>query len=262
VRSSELDELRAELATYGIRNVEHHATIDSTQSRGHLLGREAAEETLPALVLANEQTAGRGRGENSWWTGVGSLAMTIVLPRGVWGLSSGLDPRRSLAVGIAIVRAVQEAVPGHELGLHWPNDVFLAGRKLAGVLVDALPSGRQIVGLGINTNNTFADAPAEVRERGVSLLDCTGRSTDHGVLVPRLCAELQAALCELDAAPNALALAFNQLCLQKGKLLAVDSAGERIVGRCDGIAPDGALVLRTENGPRRVYSGVLLHSQA
>ena len=72
----------------------------------------------------------------------------------------------SLAVGVALVDALVPLVPGHEIGIHWPNDVMLDGRKLAGVLIEVLPNGRQVIGVGVNVNNTAADAPADVRPRG------------------------------------------------------------------------------------------------
>ena len=93
----------------------------------------------------------------------------------------------ALVAGVSVVEAVRpildtcatdskRALP---LGLHWPNDVMLAGRKLAGILVEALPDRRHVVGIGVNTNNTAADAPPELRPRVATLRDATGAVCDQ-----------------------------------------------------------------------------------
>ena len=79
----------------------------------------------------------------------------------------------SLATGVAVVDALATLVPGHNIGIHWPNDVMLDGRKLAGILIEVLPDGRHVIGIGINTNNTATDAPAKVRRRVATLRDAT-----------------------------------------------------------------------------------------
>ncbi len=72
-------------------------------------------------------------------------------------------PLRSLAAGVAVVSAVRPAIAPQQVGLHWPNDVFVGPRKLAGILIDVLADGRHILGIGLNVNNSLADAPDDVR---------------------------------------------------------------------------------------------------
>jgi BirA family biotin operon repressor/biotin-[acetyl-CoA-carboxylase] ligase len=135
--------------------------------------------------------------------------------------------------------------------------VFVAGRKLAGVLVDVLSDGRHILGVGVNTNNSLADAPDELRESIATLYWLTGRLVDHGELLAAFLNVFAIVLRMLAESPAQLGLRFNELCLQHGQTLTVRNGVERATGRCAGIAADGALLLDTDQGRRTFYSGTL-----
>jgi BirA family transcriptional regulator, biotin operon repressor / biotin---[acetyl-CoA-carboxylase] ligase len=243
-----------------IASAEHHASIGSTNDRARQCAAEGV--ALPRLITADCQTAGRGRGSNRWWTGDGSLALSLLLPADCVPSSPGQSILLSLATGVALVETLattagQAGGGSHELGLHWPNDVMLAGRKLAGVLIEALPNRMHVVGIGVNTNSTASDAPAEIGERLVTLRDVTGTVCDHTEVVVRLLKEWEALLRELRSAPERMAARADAMCLQRGRVLTIRRGEEDITGRCRGIAPDGALVLDTPAGPRVCHSGVV-----
>jgi len=166
-------------------------------------------------------------------------------------------PQRSLAVGAAIVDSVAPHLPGHTVGLHWPNDVFVGSKKIAGILIDVLPGGLHVLGIGLNVNNTLADAPDEVRARAASLCELSGRQTDRTELLAKLLRNIKSAVRDSAAAPLEFGRRFQDLCLQIGRELTIDVGGRQTTGRCAGVAPDGALLLESEAGPRRYYSGVL-----
>jgi BirA family biotin operon repressor/biotin-[acetyl-CoA-carboxylase] ligase len=174
--------------------------------------------------------------------------MTLVFDPADWSLSGDLLPVRSLAVGVALVDTLQPLLAGKRLGLHWPNDVYVEGRKIAGVLVDVLGRGRHVVGIGLNVNNPLAAAPDDVRERAASLCELAGRRFDRTALVVDLLGNLRTAFAALAASPEHAGRRFGELCLQIGRELTVDVAGRRTTGRCAGIAPDGALLLETPAG--------------
>jgi len=109
------------------RRIEHHATLSSTQDRAHELAGSLARCDLPLVIVADAQTAGRGRGTNRWWTGSGSLAMSLLFDPSAWDLERSASPQRSLCAALAVVDAVRPLLPAVELGIHWPNDVFAAG---------------------------------------------------------------------------------------------------------------------------------------
>ncbi|MEX2139612.1 MAG: biotin--[acetyl-CoA-carboxylase] ligase [Pirellulales bacterium] len=236
--------------------VEHHGELDSTQNRARAAAAELPREGS-LLVVADRQSAGRGRGANRWWTGEGSLAFSLLFDPTRFELPRRAVPQVSLAAGVALVDTVAPVVGDHPPGLHWPNDVYAADRKLAGVLVDVLPDGRHIVGVGINTNSALADVPDELRESIATLHWLTGRLVDHGELLLAFLEQFAVALRMLAQAPLQLGARFNELCLQHGQVLTVRNGAERTTGRCAGIAPDGALLLDTDRGRRAFYSGTL-----
>ena len=240
-----------------VGRVEHFATLGSTQDRAHELARSGDALTLPLLIVAEEQTSGRGRGPNRWWTGRGSLAMSLLFDPADWNISRTPQPERSLAVGVAIVDTIAPLLVDHQVGLHWPNDVFAAGKKVAGVLIDVLPDGRHIVGIGLNTNNSLAAAPDDVRARAASLSELAGRTFDRTAVLLNLLDQLQAAVRDSAASPQLFGQRFNQLCLQVDQRLTVEVGSQRTTGICVGIAADGALLLDTPGGTQKFYSGVL-----
>jgi BirA family transcriptional regulator, biotin operon repressor / biotin---[acetyl-CoA-carboxylase] ligase len=249
-------DIDALLAGSFVRHGEHFESIDSTQIRARALA-DQSDLPLPALVVADLQTAGRGRGSNRWWTGAGSLAFSLLIDPQQFGLPRQAMPRLSLAVGVAVIDAVAPWLAEHPLGLHWPNDVFVGAGKLAGILVEVLPDGRHIIGIGLNSNNSVAEAPPELRASIATLLDLTGRNVDHTELLLALMENLEAVLSHLAGSTDLLGDRFDLLCLHRGEMLTVYQGEQSICGRCAGIAPDGALLLETPAGPRAIYSGTL-----
>jgi BirA family biotin operon repressor/biotin-[acetyl-CoA-carboxylase] ligase len=159
-----------------------------------------------------------------------------------------------------VTETVTGLVPGQPVGLHWPNDVFAAGRKLAGILVEVLPDGQHVLGIGLNTNNTIQDAPPELRDTAVTLRDLTGAPHDPTQLLLDLLRRLDHRLAEVGAAPDRIGQRANALCLQRGQQLLIESGGRQVAGLCVGIATDGALVLDTPAGRQLFHSGVLANS--
>lgn len=238
--------------------VELHEEITSTNDRARALAASAID--LPCLIAAERQTAGRGRGANRWWTGAGSLAFSLLLDASASGIRREHSGLVSLAVAASIVKTVQRHLSRHAVGLHWPNDVFVSHRKLAGILVESLPGGRMVVGIGLNTNNPLSTAPTEVRQRAVSLCDLTGQPFNRTQLLIDLLDQLRDELTVLANDPDEIGLQADALCLQRGDWLTIDTGQETVEGRCFGIQADGALLLETATGPRKFYAGALRHS--
>ncbi|MHB8898745.1 MAG: biotin--[acetyl-CoA-carboxylase] ligase [Thermoguttaceae bacterium] len=239
-----------------LASVEHHATLGSTNDRGKGLARDPAA-ALPVLIVADEQTAGRGRGSRRWWTGPGSLAFSLLVDTQSWNVSRERLVMTALVAGIAVVDAISPRIAGQRVGLHWPNDVYVAERKVAGILLESPAEHRLVIGVGINTNCRFAAAPADVAGRATSLIDLTETVQDH----TRLLAEwLQAWLRwseRLRTEPDSVGDRADRMCLQKGQILHLKQGKEACEGRCAGIGPDGAIRLETPQGMREFYSGTV-----
>jgi BirA family biotin operon repressor/biotin-[acetyl-CoA-carboxylase] ligase len=246
------------LAESLVAHIEYFDSLGSTHDIAHERAR-GGSTPLPLLIIAEQQTAGRGRGANRWWTGGGSLAFSLVFDPQNWSLGDEIMPQRSLAVGVAIVDAVTPLVPQTRVGLHWPNDVFAADRKIAGILVDVLAGGRHVVGIGLNVNNSLAGAPPEVIARATSLCELAGHTFDRTAVLIDLLHSLHRSLQASAAEPEVFGRRFQSLCLQVGRELTIETAGRRTTGVCAGIASDGALLLETARALQRFYSGVLVH---
>jgi BirA family biotin operon repressor/biotin-[acetyl-CoA-carboxylase] ligase len=239
-----------------VAQVQHYATLGSTNDRARQCAAEGVA-SLPLLIVADEQTAGRGRGTNRWWTGRGSLACSLLLDSDDPGIDLCRSPLVALGAGVAVAKAAQPLLPCHTVGVHWPNDVVVDGRKLAGVLVEALSDRRLVVGIGMNLNNSLRDAPKELQASAATLWELTGVRHRRTQILLALLRHLGEGLALLASAPQQIAAEANRLCLQHGQPLTV-RLGRRVVsGRCEGIASDGALLLDTPRGRERLYSGVL-----
>lgn len=241
-----------------LRHVEWHELLGSTQDHAREL---VAAGTLPVplLIGAESQTGGRGRGKHRWWTGPGALAMSLVIDPTEFSTENGspLPPQLALAVGVAVCHAVRGFLPHETIGLHWPNDVYVGQRKLAGILTEALSPRRVIIGIGLNSNNTLADAPAELRATAVTLRDLLQAPVDAEALLVTLLTELHAALRLLYEQPAELGREFDALALQRGQMLLLRQGDQHHAGRCLGIAVNGGLQLETEAGLKTFYSGTL-----
>src|SRR3954469_8435522 len=154
-----------------VRTMVHREEIASTSDLAReLIASEGAE--LPMAVRADRQTRGRGRGSNRWWSDTGSLTFTIALDPAAHGLRLEHEPRLALATAVAVVDALSPLGLAGIVGIRWPNDVEVDGRKLGGILPERLetpPGPRLLIGLGLNVGSTIADAPPDVRELAIAL---------------------------------------------------------------------------------------------
>jgi BirA family biotin operon repressor/biotin-[acetyl-CoA-carboxylase] ligase len=217
----------------------------------------AGESQLPLLVLADHQTAGRGRGSHRWWTGQGALTFSLLVEGAMLGAGCERSPLVSLAVAAAVAEIVAAYLPSQSVGIHWPNDVFTGGRKIAGILIEVLPDRRHVIGIGVNVNNTSADAPGELQSTVATLRDLSGQTHDPTEFLIQLLQQLEREWAQLRENPAVVAKHADALCLQCGQTLTLEWATQTVLGACRGIAEDGALLLETPNGIKAFYSGVL-----
>ena len=144
----------------------HYRVTDSTNDRA----RELAEAGAPGgtVVTAREQTAGRGRQGRVWTAPEGKALLYSAVLR-------PLDERHlllPLSVPLAVCATAEELRPGVECQVKWPKDVWLAGRKLAGILIEAKPQdGWAVIGVGLNLSIAPEEFPADLRQPAISLFD-------------------------------------------------------------------------------------------
>ncbi len=222
--------------------------------------RRRGRMQAPALVLAGRQTAGRGRGGNTWWSGPGSITVTFVLP-----IDEDLQPFQvPLVAGLAVRQALAEACGTDALRLKWPNDVVWEGRKLAGLLCERVIQA-DLVGIGVNVNVDPADAPRALRPRIGSLLQITGRRLDPGQVLATIAQHLARAMARRRQHPwAALQREYDRYHMLVGQEVTVVGEQRVVAGRCEGVDPSGRLLVRTgEQQLAHVMTGhVELHRPA
>ncbi len=234
--------------TWGVPELLAFEVVASTND----VARGLAEAGAPAgtTVLAERQTAGRGRAGRRWYAPSGTaLLLSVVLRPLDAGTRDAAPGGIPLRVGLAVARAA-EALIGQPLGLKWPNDVVAPGiGKVAGVLCEgsvAAPHAFVVAGIGVNVNQRAEDFPPDVRASAASLAAVVGRAISRAELVEAIIDELRAAAGR-DAAPldpDELERIARRDVL-RGRVVAVDGTPR---GTAVGIAPDGALRVRGADG--------------
>ena len=143
---------------------------------------------LPALVVAVKQTAGRGQQNRTWWSGPGSLTFTLAIEN----LDRDAPGLVAIAAAIAVCKTISAFAPNIEPQVKWPNDVLVDGKKISGVLIESIALSRSItlVGIGVNTNCSLADAEVELQAIASSLKDLTGSDVDQQQFLIQLVNEL------------------------------------------------------------------------
>jgi len=211
----------------------------STNDELRKLASQGAAEGL--VLLARRQTAGRGRRGAAWFApSAESLAFTILLrpkaPKSCW-------PRLALAAGVAVAEALD--AQGLESGIKWPNDVWVHGRKISGILVEA-GADFVLVGIGININT--ADFPAEVAEIATSLRLATGRPHSRSVVLAEVVRRFAVRSAQIDSDFPVLLAAVRSRCVLTGREVRLTTSQGLLRGTVAGISPEGALLLETPQG--------------
>ena len=197
------------------------------------------------VVAAEQQTAGRGRQGRTWSAPPGRALTLSAIVR----LPGPLLERLPLAAAVAVCEAC-EAVAPVTCQIKWPNDVWIAARKAAGVLIEARPlDAWAVVGIGLNVATEPGEFPPELHDTAASLRSATGRAVDRDAALDALLGHLAAWLPRLGDAP-AVAAAFRERDALDGRRIAWTAAGVRRAGEARGIDDDGALVVFTDEGER------------
>lgn len=224
-------------------------TVDSTNSEAER--RLADGDAVPLVILARQQTAGRGRRGRAWHSPPnGNLYATFVFrPR--------LDPSRlqdfTLWMGLVVCELVENfcrVTPG----LKWPNDLLLDGRKAGGMLTEARVDADEVrdlvFGLGLNVNGRNADLPAELRRSATSLAEACDAPIDLNKFAAALISRVGRGFQEFvsgDYREN-FRTWWERYDLLRGKTVTVVQGTRTVRGEVAGIDEDGSLLLRNETG--------------
>lgn len=250
----------------GARLIRHFPSIDSTNE--HALTLAAAGAAEGTVVVADEQTAGRGRRGRDWYSPEGGLYLSYVV-RDVTSL-----PRPSLltlAAGVAAARAI-EAATGLAPQLKWPNDVMTprepsaagssGARKLAGILTEGSSVGSRlefaVIGIGINVS--LASVPPALAAIAASLEEELGRAVERDALQAALIAELDDVVRRLRQGAHARLLEdwVARAPMSRGAAVSWRADGVDRHGVTAGVSEDGALLVRAGPSVEALVAGEVI----
>jgi BirA family biotin operon repressor/biotin-[acetyl-CoA-carboxylase] ligase len=230
--------------------------ISSTQDKAEEIAAAGCAEG--AVVIADAQSAGRGRLGRRWHSPPGAnLYMTIVLrPK----MPMTEVPRLSLLAGVAAAEAIDTLAPGL-VALKWPNDVWLRGKKAGGIIAQAITdSGAEpqcvLVGIGINVNLRREELPADLRKTATSLRIETGKEWDRTKVADALFSKLDTRYTEMGSAGfGAIRPQWEKYSALTGHRVTVIDGDSRQSGVVKGIDADGALLLDIGTRVARIMVG-------
>jgi BirA family biotin operon repressor/biotin-[acetyl-CoA-carboxylase] ligase len=228
--------------------------IDSTNREAHDLARQGAREGT--VVMADSQSRGRGRLGRAWESpaGLNVYSSFILKPP----IPASTAPQLTLLAGVAAARALTGA-SGLDVRIKWPNDIFVNGRKLAGILAEMEAEGQRagfvVLGIGINVNWRKEDFPPDLQETATSVRVESGKEVSRVAIAERLFQELEEAYLRFlrEGFSPRLREEWNRLSWINGKRVVVIGPDGEVHGRALGIDMDGALLLVDEEGQTRRF---------
>jgi BirA family biotin operon repressor/biotin-[acetyl-CoA-carboxylase] ligase len=216
--------------------------------------RELASAGAPhgTVVVAEEQTAGRGRQGRSWVSPRGrALTLSIVVRLG----DAALD-LLPLSAAVAVCEACERAAPVH-CAVKWPNDVWIDGRKVAGILIEARPQeGWAVLGIGLNVDTSDDELDEAIRDQATSLRIAAGSPAERERALEALLERLAE---RLGAEREPLLAAYRERDALHGRQIAWNARGDRREGKAEGIDDEGNLVVFTADGERHTLTAGEVH---
>lgn len=229
----------------------YYPCIDSTNRAARDLALQGAAHGW--VVLADEQSAGRGRLDRTWDSQAGEdiMASIIVYPQ----LPAADSFRLTMMASIAVVQAV-ERVCEVVCGIKWPNDIFLNGKKLCGILsegrIDHDRMAFMVIGIGLNVNSSMQGRD-ELASEAISLRDATGQRLDRSALIIAMLEEFDRlyAIGAEGTGENIQHL-WEEHAMMLGRMVSIHNGNDVLSGIARGIMPDGSLIVQETTGREHI----------
>jgi BirA family biotin operon repressor/biotin-[acetyl-CoA-carboxylase] ligase len=237
----------------------------STSSTNDVAAEYAKSRNNDGLVvLAEEQTSGRGRGGNKWFCSCGDSVLCSILWFDKLTISSKVEGLTDCSLGaellsLTIAVAVAETIgkcAKTEAKIKWPNDIIINNKKIAGILVESTKSGKYstyVIGIGINCHQKKQSFPAELRQTATSIDIETGGVADRISLIKRLLTSVEHWLQLADKDGERVISRWAELSTQLGHRVALIHNRRRYAGHCIGVDPENGLILQLDTGGIRMF---------
>jgi BirA family transcriptional regulator, biotin operon repressor / biotin---[acetyl-CoA-carboxylase] ligase len=235
------------------KDMRYYDRIDSTNTKARELAASGCPKGM--LVLADEQTSGKGRLGRRWHSppGTGIYASFVIRP----DLHPSQAPQITAVAALAVLRALK-TMTGMDAKIKWPNDIVAGDRKLAGIMTEMSADMDRInwivAGIGINVNN--AEFPPEIAMQSTSVRLLTGNTFSRVQVLLTMCHELEDLLNQLENDFRPILEEYAGSSAVMDKPVVIQLHDTKINGIVKGFDTDGALILETEDGQRkRIVSG-------
>lgn len=243
------------------QSVRYFSEIDSTNTvacRELAAGEFLTPEALPRLYLADAQTGGRGRHGRSWVADQGTLTFSIsyaVSQESV--IDADSVPLVALATGVAIARTIEYLAAPISAKIKWPNDVHVAGGKVAGILVESVAnhSDRLVVGVGLNVATHLRSFDAAITQPARSIVDVSRGPKERYAWLPELVNQMAHTYQLLRSSPKQLIDEMRSRCLLAGTLVRYRAGETTLTGRCLGIDSNGGLLIQSDGETKSILCG-------
>ena len=229
------------------KEIHHFQKVDSTINKAKDL---VAKQALPGtIVVAEEQSKGRGRLKREWASPKGGIWVSMILKPSFLPQDA---PLITLAAANSLAKTIQDNLKV-EAKIKWPNDVLISGKKVAGILteMDAEPDRIifVILSMGVNANVNVTRFPKELKKKSTSLKEILGQKINRVNFLQILLMNLEERYRWLEDGKKKLIIAeWKHYSTTLGKKVAVATAGKRVEGKAVDLSPSGALMVKTSSG--------------
>lgn len=224
------------------RRLLYYPSLASTMEMARQLARQGAAEGT--VIIADEQTAGRGRLKRAWLTPKGNIALSVILHPAAQNL-----PSLIMLASLAVVRSITE-VTGLKPQIKWPNDVLLNSKKVSGILIEndflGDKAAHSVIGIGIDVNFNPADYP-DIAAIATSLSAELGREVSRLKLIRYLLVEMENLYLDLSAG-RSLYEEWRDNLVTLGKAVRATADDAVYEGIAESVERDGSLMLRQRDG--------------
>jgi BirA family biotin operon repressor/biotin-[acetyl-CoA-carboxylase] ligase len=237
----------------------HLDTIDSTNEHARRIALAGAPDGT--VVIAEQQTAGRGRQGRSWAAPRGRALTLSLLRRLAPHAPSAELELLPLAVALAVCDAC-EAIAPVRCRIKWPNDVWIAERKIAGILIETRPADHwTVIGIGLNVDTDEQQLEPHLRETATSLRIETRTPVDRDPALAALLDALAARLSELEqqGGGQGLLAAYRERDLLRGRRISWSAGERRLAGDAQGVDERGNLIVIADKGDRLALKAGEVH---
>jgi BirA family transcriptional regulator, biotin operon repressor / biotin---[acetyl-CoA-carboxylase] ligase len=231
--------------------IRHYPTIDSTNLEAHRLF--AAGERGPVFLLADEQTAGKGRLDRSWASLRGNCYSTLIVPLSA---EIAVVPQIGFVVALAVADVLQKYRIQPQL--KWPNDVIVKGAKVAGILCEVLAQQPLTIAMGCGIN--VAHSPASL-SYPATCFNAEGANITRDEVFKAYQASLMHWLGMWNNGENfsAIRTAWTHLAIGIGEAITMSTGTQHLTGTFEGITEQGAVILKPALGPPHVLHAGDMH---